>query len=397
MIALLQQKETGMNFTLSEEQKALQDSVRKFAQTELPEIAKQIEETGHPLNIEIRKRFGELGYLGVNLSAKYGGSGGSHLDAVIVLEELAKISIAVAFPVFESCFGPSLAIAHFGSETLKDWLLPDICSGNLILAVSMSEPSAGSALTDLSTKGVVGDDHVILNGTKRWCSGAGHAEAYVVYCRMSDEQGAKGIGAIVVEKDTPGFSFGRQEHHMGFRGVASADMYFDNVRIPIENILVPAGGFSKLMEAFDLERCGNTTMSLAVAQSAFDFVLRYTQERRQFGKPLVDFQAVQIQIAEMKMKLDAARLLLYRAVVNAESGLPSIADSSIAKCFANEIAREVTGKAMQLMGGYGYSTEFPLEQKMRDAWGWGIAGGAIDIQKINITSAIVGRRFNQRS
>ena len=386
-----------MNFTLSEEQKALQNSVRKFAQTELPEIAKQIEATGHPPNMEIRKRFGELGYLGVNLSAKYGGSGGSHLDAVIVLEELAKISIAVAFPVFESCFGPSLAIAHFGSETLKDWLLPDICSGNLILAVSMSEPSAGSALTDLSTKGVVGDDHVILNGTKRWCSGAGHAEAYVVYCRMSDEQGAKGIGAIVVEKDTPGFSFGKQEHHMGFKGVASADMYFDNVRIPIENILVPAGGFSKLMEAFDLERCGNTTMSLAVAQSAFDFVLSYTQERKQFGKPLVDFQAVQIQIAEMKMKLDAARLLLYRAVVNAESGLPSIADSSIAKCFANEIAREVTGKAMQLMGGYGYSTEFPLEQKMRDAWGWGIAGGAIDIQKINITSAIVGRRFNQRS
>ena len=386
-----------MNFTLSEEQKALQNSVRKFAQTELPEIAKQIEETGRPPSIEIRNRFGELGYLGVNLSADYGGSGGTHLDAVIVLEELAKISIAVAFPVFESCFGPSLAIAHFGSETLKNWLLPDICSGNLILAVSMSEPSAGSALTDLSTKGVVGDDHVILNGTKRWCSGAGHAEAYVVYCRMSDEQGAKGIGAIVVEKDTPGFSFGKQEHHMGFKGVASADMYFDNVRIPIENILVPAGGFSKLMEAFDLERCGNTTMSLAVAQSAFDFVLSYTQERKQFGKPLVDFQAVQIQIAEMKMKLDAARLLLYRAVVNAESGLPSIADSSIAKCFANEIAREVTGKAMQLMGGYGYSTEFPLEQKMRDAWGWGIAGGAIDIQKINITSAIVGRRFNQRS
>tara|TARA_B100000530_G_scaffold88812_1_gene53998 strand:+ start:366 stop:1526 length:1161 start_codon:yes stop_codon:yes gene_type:complete len=386
-----------MNFTLSEEQKALQNSVRKFAQTELPEIAKQIEETGRPPNMEIRKRFGELGYLGVNLSADYGGSGGTHLDAVIVLEELAKISIAVAFPVFESCFGPSLAIAHFGSENLKDWLLPSICSGDLILAVSMSEPNAGSALTDLSTKGVVEDNHVILNGTKRWCSGAGHAEAYVVYCRMSDEQGAKGIGAIVVEKDTPGFSFGKQEHHMGFKGVASADMYFDNVRIPIENILVPAGGFSKLMEAFDLERCGNTTMSLAVAQSAFDFVLSYTQERKQFGKPLVDFQAVQIQIAEMKMKLDAARLLLYRAVVNAESGLPSIADSSIAKCFANEIAREVTGKAMQLMGGYGYSTEFPLEQKMRDAWGWGIAGGAIDIQKINITSAIVGRRFNQRS
>ena len=386
-----------MNFDLSEEQKALQSSVRKFAQTELPAIAKQIEETNQPASVEIRKKYAELGYLGVNLAEEYGGSGGTHLDAVIVLEELAKISIAVAFPVFESCFGPSLAIAHFANENLKKWLLPEICSGNVVLAVSMSEPDAGSALTDLSTKGFIKNNSVVLNGTKRWCSGAGHAEAYVVYCRMSDDKGAKGIGAVVVEKGTEGFTFGKQESHMGFRGVSSADMHFDNVKIPTSNILVPAGGFNKLMEAFDLERCGNTTMSLAVAQSAFDYVLSYVQERKQFGKPLADFQAVQIQLAEMKLKLDAARLLLYRAVVNAESGLPSIADSSIAKCFANEITREVTGKAMQLMGGYGYSKEFPLEQKMRDAWGWGIAGGAIDIQKVNIASALVGRRFNQRS
>ena len=397
MIGLLYRKEIDMNFDLSEEQKALQSSVRKFAQKELQAIAKQIEETGQPPGIEIRKRYAELGYLGVNLGEEYGGSGGTHLDAVIVLEELAKISIAVAFPVFESCFGPSLAIAHFGNDGLKKWLLPEICSGNLILAVSMSEPDAGSALTDLTTKGLIEDDSIVLNGTKRWCSGAGHAEAYVVYCRMSDEKGAKGIGAVVVEKGTAGFTFGKQESHMGFRGVASADMHFDNVKIPTSNILVPAGGFNKLMEAFDLERCGNTTMSLAVAQSAFDYVLSYVQDRKQFGKPLVDFQAVQVQLAEMKLKLDAARLLLYRAVVKAENRLPSIAESSIAKCFANEMTREVTGKAMQLMGGYGYSKEFPLEQKMRDAWGWGIAGGAIDIQKVNIASALVGRRFNQRS
>jgi len=150
------------------------------------------------------------------------------------------------------------------------------------------------------------------------------------------------------------------------------------------------------MEAFDLERCGNTTMSLAIAQSALDYALGYVQERQQFGKPIVDFQAVQLHIAEMKMKVDASRLLLYRAVVNAQNGLPSVADSSIAKCFANEIVREVTGKAMQLMGGYGYSTEYPIEQKMRDGWGWGIAGGTIDIQKVNIAAALVGRRFQQR-
>ena len=386
-----------MDFNLSEEQKELQNSVRKFAKNELIDIARQIEETDEPPSVEIRKKYAELGYLGINLSEHYGGSGGTHLDAVIVLEEIAKVSIAVAFPIFESCFGPCLAISHFGNEKLKSWLLPEICSGNLVLAVSMSEPNAGSALTDLTTRGLVKGSDVVLNGTKRWCSGAGHAEAYVVYCRMSEQPGAKGIGAVVVEKGTPGFTFGKRDHHMGFRGVHSADMYFDNVKVPLENILVPAGGFGQLMDAFDLERCGNTTMSLAVAQSAFDYVLNYTQERTQFGKPLIDFQATQIQIAEMKLKLDAARLLLYRAVANAEEGLPSIAESSIAKCFANETAREVSGKAMQLMGGYGYSKEFPIEQKMRDGWGWGIAGGAIDIQKINITSALVGRRFNQRS
>lgn len=386
-----------MDFSLSEQQQALQDSVRRFAQKELPEIARAIEESDEPPSLELRHRYAELGYLGVNLEPDYGGQGLSHLDAVIVLEEIASISIAVAFPIFESCFGPCLALAHYGSEALKQKYLPRVCSGDTILAVSMSEPEAGSALTDLKTTARIEDQRLILNGSKRWCSGAGHSEAYVVYCRLSDDPGARGIGAVVVDKDSPGLSFGQRDHHMGFRGVYSADMYFDNVELPLEQMLVPAGSFGKLMDAFDLERCGNTTMSLAVAQSAFDYVLDYCQQRQQFGKPLVDFQAVQLQIAEMKMQLDAARLLLYRAVANADRALPSIADSSLAKCYANETARSVTGKALQLMGGYGYSREFPLEQKMRDAWGWGIAGGAIDIQKVNITSALVGRRFNQRA
>ncbi len=386
-----------MDFTLTPEQSALQESVRKFAQKELPDIARAIEESDEPVGLELRKRYGELGYLGVNLDSAYGGGGLSHLDAVIVLEEVAKISIAVAFPIFESCFGPCLAISHFGNEQLKQSILPGVCAGEIVVAVSMSEPAAGSALTDLTTKAVVEGNTVTVNGSKRWCSGAGHAEAYVVYCRLSDAPGAKGIGAVLVPREATGLSFGKREKHMGFRGVSSADMHFDNVQVPVENLLVPAGGFGKLMDAFDLERCGNTTMSLAVAQSAFDYVLEYTQEREQFGKPLVDFQAVQIHLAEMKMKVEAARLLLYRAVVNAAQGLPSVGESSIAKCFANEAVREVTGKAMQLMGGYGYSAEYPIEQKLRDAWGWGIAGGAIDIQKVNITSALVGRRFNQRA
>ena len=386
-----------MDFNLNEQQRALTETVRKFAKKELPDIANEIEKNDKPPGRDVLKRFAELGFLGVNLPTEFGGAGLSHFDAVLVLEEIAKISIAVAFPIFESSFGPALAISSFAPIELKNNILPKVCSGDMVIAVSMSEPNAGSALTDLVTKAEVKQDKVILNGQKRWCSGAGHADAYVVYSRMSEEKGAKGIGAVLLEKNTKGFSFGKPENHMGFRGVPSADMYFDNVEIPLKNIIVPAGGFKKLMEAFDLERCGNTTMSLACAQSSYDYVLNYVQDRKQFGKPIIDFQAVQLQLAEIKMKLDASRLLLYRAVVNADKDLPSIAESSIAKCFANEIAREVTGKCVQLMGGYGYSKEYPIEQKMRDAWGWGIAGGSIDIQKTNIASALIGRRFNQRN
>ena len=386
-----------MDFNLTEQQRALKETAKKFAEKELIEVAREIEKNDKPPSKETLKRFAELGFLGINLPEKYGGAGLSHFEAVLVLEEIAKISIAVAFPVFESSFGPALAISSFAPDELKKEVLPKVCSGDMVIAVSMSEPNAGSALTDLTTKANILKDKVVLNGQKRWCSGAGHADAYVVYSRMSEEKGAKGIGAVLLEKDSEGFTFGKPEQHMGFRGVPSADMYFDNVEIPLKNIIVPAGGFKKLMEAFDLERCGNTTMSLSCAQSAYNFVLQYIQERKQFGKAIIDFQAVQIQLAEIKMKLDASRLLLYRAVVNADKELPSVAESSIAKCFANEIAREVTGKCVQLMGGYGYSKEFPIEQKMRDAWGWGIAGGSIDIQKTNIASSLIGRRFNQRN
>ena len=385
-----------MDFSLSAEQQMLQETARRFAQTELPAHATDIENNNAPPNLVLRKRFAEMGFMGINLPSAYGGAGLGHFEAVLILEELAKISVAVAFPVFEASFGPALAIAHFAPKALQQRILPQVCSGEMVVAVSMSEPNAGTALTDLKTRGKLNGDKIILNGSKRWCSGGGHADAYVVYCRLSDDPGAKGIGAVFVEKGTQGFTFGAPESHMGWRGIASADMFFDNVEVPVENIIVPAGGFKKLMEAFDLERCGNTTMSLACGQSAFDYALDYVQEREQFGKPIIEFQAVQLQIAQMKMKLDAARLLLYRAVNNAEQSLPSIADSSIAKCYANEIAREVAGAAVQLMGGYGYSKSYPMEQKMRDAWGWGIAGGSIDIQKVNIAAALTGKRFNQR-
>ncbi len=385
-----------MDFKPTEDQISLREAARTFAQAEMRGIAREMEDKDFSLPREWIKRYAEMGFLGINIATKFGGLGLGNLEALMVLEEFAKISPAIAFPIFESSVGPVRAIEHFAGDALARRVLPAVCSGDMVVAIAMSEPDAGTAVTDLTTKGRIEGDKIIVNGQKRWSSGGGHADAYVVYTRLADKPGAGGIGAVFIEKDRQGVSFGEPEHMMGFRGIATADIFLDDVELPIENIIVPAGGFKQLMEVFDLERCGNATMCLAIAQAAFDDALAYVQERRQFGKELVEFQAVQLKIAEMSMQIEASRLLIYRAAQNSADGLPSILDSSAAKCFANEMVRNVTGAALQLMGAYGYSKQFPQEQRLRDGWGWGIAGGAIDIQKVNIASALVGRRFSQR-
>jgi butyryl-CoA dehydrogenase len=385
-----------MDFQLNDEQRELQETARKFARSELPELAREMEEKAEPTPADMRRRFGEMGFLGVNLPIEYGGMGLGHLEALLILEQVAMVSVAVAFPIFEALTGPVRTVEKFASEELKQRILPEVIKGNKIVAVSMSEPNAGTALTDLTTRARIEGDKIVISGQKRWCSGAGHSDFYIVYCRLSDDPGAKAIGAVLVEKEREGVSFGRPEELMGFRGIPSADIFLDDVRVPIGNMIVPAGGFGKLMTAFSLERCGNATMSLALAAAALEEAAEYAQERQQFGKPIVDFQAVQLKLAEMAMKVEAARLLIYRAAVNASQGLPSIYESSVAKCFANEIVREVTAHGMQIMGGYGYSKEYRMEQRVRDGFAWGIAGGTTDVQKTNIAASLIGRRFDQR-
>ena len=387
-----------MDFKLTSEQLELQKVAREFAQNELTDLADEMEESSNPVPKDVLKKIGKLGFLGVNTPTEYGGQGLSNLDAIIILEEFGKISSAVGWPVFEANAGPVKVIEHFGSDALKQRVIPKVCQGEMVVAVSMSEPNAGTGLTDLTTKAEIKEDKIVINGNKRWCSGAGHSDGYVVYARMSDAPAAKGIGAVFVDIDTPGLTFGNSESLMGWRGIPSADIYFDNVEVPIDNLLVePEDGFKKLMETFDLERCGNATMALSQAAAALDYVKEYVQEREQFGKQLVDFQAVQIKLADMLIRVEASRLLIHRAVFNAANGLPDILESSTAKCFANEIAREVTTNAMQLMGGYGFNKEYKMERRVRDSFGWGIAGGTIDVQKVNIASAMIGRRFNQRA
>ncbi len=378
-----------MDFQLTDDQRALQDTARQFAQKELPDLAADIEKNGHPVPKDWLKRYAELGFLGINIAEEYGGLGLGNLEALLVLEEFAKISSAVAFPIFEANVGPVRAIEHFAPKELAAQIVPQVTKGEIIVAVSMSEPSAGTALTDLKTRAVIDGDTITLNGTKRWCSGGGHSDYYVVYCRLSDEPGPKGIGAVLVGKDTPGISFGENEDLMGFRGVPSADIFFDDCKVPVGNMIVPAGGFKKLMEAFDIERCGNATMALGQASGALEDVLSYVQEREQFGKSLIEFQAVQMKIAEMAMRVEAARLLIHRAAVNATDGLPSIFDSSLGKCFSNEMAREVCGAAVQLMGGYGYSKEFVVERLYRDAPLLCIGEGTNEIQRLLIAKRLI--------
>jgi len=287
-------------------------------------------------------------------------------------------------------------IEFFGSDAQKERFLPLVCQGRMQISIGMTEAEAGSALTDLRTEAKKVDGGWRLNGRKVFCTGGGHSEAYMVYCRLDGIPGAKGIGGLLVEKDTPGFTFGKQEQFMGLRGFPSCDLVFEDCIVPEENLIVPAGGFRSLMQCFDIERCGNATMALGIATGALEVASAYAMERHTFGKPIAERQAIQMMIADMATRIDAARLLVYRAAVGAQSGFPSIRETSMAKVFANETAKAVTDMAMEVLGGYGYSAEFPIERMLRDSRGWPLAGGTLQIQKILIASTVFGRTFDQR-
>ena len=385
-----------MDFQLNEEQRIFKKMVHDFADKRLAPLVPTWEKTGEVLDRQIMTLYKEMGLLGICLPERFGGGGQTAFEAVLAIEELARVSPIIAFPVFETSVGPIRVVDQFGTEEQKERFIPPACQGEKLMAVAMTEPGAGSALTDLSTKAVLKGDHYVLNGQKRFISGGGHSDLYMVYLRFNDIKGAKGIGSIVVEKNTPGLSFGKQEEFMGLRGMPSSDLIFEDCLVPKENLVIPQGDFAKLMQAFDVERCGNATMSLGIAWGALEASIKYAQERVAFGKPICEFQAIQFLLADMAMKVEAARLLIYRAATNAGTGLPSVFDSSVAKCFANEMAKEVTDMALQVFGGYGYSKEYPIERMLRDSRGWPLAGGTVQMQRINIASAMIGRRFNQR-
>jgi len=384
-------------FDFSDDQRDLKALAAKVAADRYAPHALEWDQNRISFPVEERRKLGELGLLGIGLPEEYGGGGRPLIDALIVIEEIAKANPLAAWPVFEACAGPARVIELFGTAEQRKRILPQVTAGDVTIAVSISEPDAGSAATDLKTHARIDGDDVVLNGSKRWCSGAGHAEKYLVYVRFSHASGAKGIGAVLVDKDAPGLSFGPQETLMGHNGVGSADMFFSDVRVPVANVIVPEGGFRKLFTAFSIERLGNSTMSLAIGQTALDRTARYVQERKQFGKDISEFQLVQAGLADIVMQVDAARLLIYRAAMHAGTGTPSALESSVAKCFTNEMAKKVSDQAMQLHGGYGYAAEYELERLHRDAHGWALAGGTTSIQRTRIAAEYLGRKFDQRA
>jgi alkylation response protein AidB-like acyl-CoA dehydrogenase len=386
-----------MDLELTPEQEQLRQTAARIADERYAARAEEWDLNSVPFPLDERKRLAEVGFLGIALPESYGGGGATLLDALLVIEEFAKRSLTAAFQVFEGNTGAARVIDLFGSAAAKERFLPAVAEGRVTMAVSISEPDAGSAATDLTTTATRDGDEYVLSGVKRWCSGAGHAEQYLVYVKLDAALGSKGIGAIIVDRDAGGLTFGPPERLMGFHGIPSADMVFDRVRVPIENVIIEAGGFNKLFTAFSIERLGNATMSLAIAQSCLDRTARYIQERHQFGKAIMEFQLVQATLADMVMQVDAARLLLYRAAARAGTGAPRPLEASIAKLFANDMVLKVTDAAMQLHGGYGYSTEYGIERMHRDARGWALGGGTGNIQRLRIASEYLGRRFDQRA
>ncbi|MCZ4078050.1 acyl-CoA/acyl-ACP dehydrogenase [Rhodococcus sp. H36-A4] len=385
--------------TLTDDERAIKEVAAKVATERYAPKAAQWDADRTAFPLEERQFLGSLGFLGIALPERFGGGGAPLQQALNVIEEFAYHCRPAAFQIFEANTGPAQVIARIGTEEQRERFLPGIIAGDLTMAVAISEPDAGSAATDMATKAVIDGDTVRVSGNKRWISNGSEADVYLVYARMNDAPGAKGIGAVLVEANRDGVSYGAREKLMGFRGIPSADIYFDDVVVPAENIVVLPGGFRTLFTAFSIERLGNSTMSLALGQAALDLSIRYVQERTQFGKPLIEFQAVQMTIADMALQVDAARLLLQRAAGSVVDGddLPNSLHVSLAKCTANEMAKKVTDLAMQLHGGNGYTEEFGIERMHRDAHGWALAGGTPTMQRTRIVSELLGRSFDQRA
>ncbi len=387
-------------FKLSDDIEAFRDDVRKLAEKEFaPKAAHWDEEEIFPE--ENRRQLADLGYFGLLVPEEYGGLGAPIIQSVVCCEEIARscLNTATVFQIY--VHGPSRAIAILGTDEQKERWLPDVVSGQSLFAISISEPHAGSAVTDLRTHVTKTDGGYTLNGAKCFTTLGGYATHYLVLARFGDGSGARGIGAVIVDRKAAGVVVGEPDKKMGGRGAPECSIFFDDCFIPQENVLLTGdpgstSGFKTLMDAFGPERCGNAAICVGVAQGAYEAALNYAQEREQFGRPLMEFQGIQWKIADMATQIHAARMMTYRAAMNERNGFPDPKDVAMAKLYANEMVQRVTSEALQIHGHYGYTRSYPLERMYRDSRGFAVGGGTTEILRNTIAAMEFGRTFNQR-
>ena len=380
-----------MDFHFTPEQEQFRDSVRRFAQKHLaPGARPRAHEPGYPW--DVAKAMAAQGLLGITVAQADGGQGGSLIDAVIAFEEVAAACPRSADVVQAGNFGPVRVLAEYASESQKKKFLGPIIRGEAVISVGMTEPEAGSAVTELKTTATPDGDGYRINGSKVFTTHSAYADVILAYVRFGP--GVGGIGSVLLENGVAGLKRGKASAFMS--GEEWAELVFENVYVPKESVLLGEGGFKKQIAGFNVERIGNTARSLALARYAYERARQWALQRRQFGKLLCEFQGLQWKFADMKIKLDAGQLLLYRAAANADRGFPSPEETAIAKAYCNQAGFEVASEALQAMGGLGYSQEELVEYCMRRCRGWMIAGGSIEILKNRIAEAVFERSFPQR-
>ena len=380
-----------MDFTYSEDQRLFIDSVRGFAERHLPEGALERAHAG-TFPWKVAKLMAEHGLLGITIAEADGGQGGTLMDAVIATEQIASQCPRSADVLQFGSFGPIRVLAEYGTDKQKQRILTRLLAGEALIAVAMTEPDAGSAVTDLRTTATPDGEGFRINGTKVFTSHGPEADYFLAYVRFGP--GVGGIGSVLIERDSDGFSHGQPTGFLS--GDAWMPLFFDNLYVGPENVLLGEGGFKKQIAGFNVERIGNAARSLALGQFAFDTAREHALTRRQFGRPLCEFQGLQWKFAEMKMQLDAARLLLYRAASNADRGFPDAGETAIAKAYCNRAGFDATNEAMQILGGAGYSKDSLIEYCFRRTRGWMIAGGSVEVLKNRIAETVFERRFSQR-
>lgn len=381
-----------MDFDLTEEQRAFQESVRRFAETHLAKDAlARAHQEAFPW--DVAKLMAEAGLFGLMLPEADGGGGGSLMDAVLAIEQIAYVCPRSADVLQAGNFGAFRTLAEYATADQKARWFGPLLRGEKIAAVGMTEPDAGSALTDLKSACTQDGNGYRLNGGKVFTSNTQDADIFLVYCRFGP--GTDGIGSVILEKGTEGFTLGQPSRYMN--GEDWCALYFDNVFIPPENVLLKEGGFRKQIAGFNVERIGNTTRARALGEYCFAQAKAHAETRAQFGRKLMEFQGLQWKFAEMRVALDAAQLLLYRAATRAERGLPSAQDVAMAKFACNQAGWMAANESMQIMGGTGYSQDLLIEYCVRKVRGWMIAGGSLEMMKNRIAEGVFGRPFSQRS